>query len=68
MSCPLCWHSFEQELTAVLRFQLCGLQGIRGGEVLSGTVSVQVCPNCGLSFFMMPNEPLSEIAGSEYAN
>jgi len=65
MSCPLCWHSFEEELTTRLRIELCGTRGGPESDPLWGTVSVQVCPNCGLSLFMMPNEPLRLIGRAD---
>ena len=58
MSCPLCWHSFEEEISTMLRFQVCRPPGLNESDPFGGAVNVQVCPNCGLSLFMMPNEPL----------
>ena len=68
MGCPLCWHPIEEESTAMLNFQLCGPRGAGDGDPPGGTVSVQVCPNCGLSLFIMPNEPLSLISHNGSTN
>ena len=64
MSCPLCWHSSEAEVTTSLKFQLSDARAGNEGDPLCGTVNVQVCSNCGLSLFIMPNEPLHLIGNS----
>ena len=64
MSCPLCWHSTEAELSAMLKFQLCNMHDAEDDLPLSAVATVQVCPNCGFTFFIMPNEAMGYLSVS----